>query len=82
MTNILEFIYKYQTLLGTIIGSGLAALIAVISIRITHKNQVNLENKKSDFFQMEGHKEYIVLLISINSILINHQNLFKGWLLN
>ena len=65
-------IEKYQSLIGSFIGALLASLIAIYSIKKTHKNQILLENEKVFNQRHINEKIYCGHIFSIYSILINH----------
>ena len=68
----------YQGLIGAFVGSMLAALIAIYSIRKTHKNQIFLENEKIHNKRHIEEKIYSGFLFSVYSILLNHKEISKA----
>lgn len=68
----------YQGLIGALVGSMLAALIAIYSIRKTHKNQIFLENEKIHNKRHIEEKIYSGFLFSVYSILLNHKEISKA----
>ena len=73
-----SFFERYQTLFGSIIGAAAAALIAYISIKVTHKKQLNLENEKLLYAEDKKREHYRGILISINSIIISHKLIIEA----
>lgn len=72
-----SFWITYQGLIGALIGSMLAALIAIYSIKKTHNNQIFLENQKILNNRHIEEKVYCGFLFSIYAILLNHQQISK-----
>jgi hypothetical protein len=73
-----SFGITYQGLFGALFGSLLAAIIAIYSIKKTHKNQIFLENEKIHNRRHIEEKIYSGFLFSIYSILLNHKEISKA----
>jgi len=73
-----SFWITYQGFIGALVGSMLAALIAIYSIRRTHKNQIFLENEKIHNRRHIEEKIYSGFLFSVYSILLNHKEISKA----
>lgn len=78
INNILSFFERYQSFIGSIIGAFLAALIAIYSIKRTHKNQILLENEKILNNRHIEEKVYCGFLFSVYSVLLNHKEISKA----
>jgi len=73
-----SFCITYQGFLGALVGSMLAAVIAIYSIHKTHKNQIFLENEKIHNRRHIEEKIYSGFLFSVYSILLNHKEISKA----
>lgn len=73
VTKEITFIERYQGLIGAFIGAFFASLIAIIAIKKTHKNQIELENDKIHYKRYQDEKVYCGFLFSIHSVLLNHK---------
>lgn len=72
------FLKSYQGFLGALVGSFLAALIAFYSIRITHKKQLDVENKKNQWKEDADEKDFCGILFAIQCTLKHHRILSKS----
>ena len=73
--SIKTLLKKYPTIIGSLLGSFFAALIAICSINKTNKNNIKLEMQKYNTQKQINENKYCGLLFSIYSELKDHDTI-------